>query len=507
MHEKNVGRRLSEQSLPLNERFATLLQLGLLTALAFLVMGYHPGAEDDAVYLAAVKVALQPRLYAHDADFVRLQTQATLFVPAMASFVRMTRIPLAWAELAWQVLSLFGILAGALAIARQLFREPRAHWAGVTLLALLFTMPVAGTALYIADQHLHPRNIATAVILFAVAGVMRRRIVRAVVLLCLAFLVHPIMAAFGASLCGSLAFTQSSRLLRRTRALKPAAMAVPLGWILEPPSASWRQALSTRDYYFLDRWHWYDWLGALAPLALFWSLHRWSSRTEDERLSRFALGVLLYGVFQQVAAILILENPALVRLTPLQPMRYLQLVYVLMVVIGGCLLGQHVLKGARWRWFALIVAGAIGMWVPQRVLFAGTEHIEWPGRVSRSEWLQAFAWIRQNTPEDAYFALDPKYLAATDNDAHGFRALAERSQLADAIKDPAVVTQVPRLGPEWVREQQALAGWDQFTVSDFIRLQAEFGVTWTLIKYPAAANLECVWHNAALTVCRIPTRH
>ena len=88
------------------------------------------------------------------------------------------------------------------------------------------------------------------------------------------------------------------------------------------------------------------------------------------------------------------------------------------------------------------------MLAAQRAEFSGSQHIEWPGRAPSNPWLQAFAWIRTNTPTDAYFALDPRYLEAPGEDYHSFRALAERSQMADAIKDTAVVTQVPELGSD-----------------------------------------------------------
>ena len=42
-------------------------------------MGYHPGIEDDSVYLSAVKSDLNPALYPHDAEFFRVQLEATLF--------------------------------------------------------------------------------------------------------------------------------------------------------------------------------------------------------------------------------------------------------------------------------------------------------------------------------------------------------------------------------------------------------------------------------------------
>lgn len=56
-------------------------------------MGYHPGIEDDSVYLAAVKSNMNPALYPHDAEFFRTQLQATLFDKWVAGFAYWTGIP------------------------------------------------------------------------------------------------------------------------------------------------------------------------------------------------------------------------------------------------------------------------------------------------------------------------------------------------------------------------------------------------------------------------------
>jgi hypothetical protein len=136
--------------------------------------------------------------------------------------------------------------------------------------------------------------------------------------------------------------------------------------------------------------------------------------------------------------------------------------------------------------------------------FNASPHIEWPGRQASNQWLQAFAWIRSNTPRDAYFALDPHYLEAPGEDYHGFRALAERSQLADAVKDAAAVTQVPELGPEWERQVGAEVKWSSFEAVDFERLKQEFGVDWVLVEREQEAGLNCRWHDDALAVCEIP---
>jgi hypothetical protein len=50
----------------------------------------------------------------------------------------------------------------------------------------------------------------------------------------------------------------------------------------------------------------------------------------------------------------------------------------------------------------------------------------------------------------------------------------------------------------------AQAGWPRFQIADFERLKAEFGVDWALVSYPAPPGLDCLWHNEALAVCRIP---
>ena len=279
---------------------------------------------------------------------------------------------------------------------------------------------------------------------------------------------------------------------------------MPLGWLFAPDTPSWRLALASRTYYSVYRWTWYEWLGALAPLLLFWLLWRGSQKHGEVRLSRFALAVFAYGVFQLVIAMLLLAPASLVRLTPLQPMRFLQLIYLFMALAAGGLLGRFLLRKQIWRWavYLLVING--GMFLVQWELIDDGAHIELPFMATANPWLQAFGWIRQNTPTDAYFALDPRYLAAPGEGFHSFRALAERSQLADGIKDTAVVMQVPSLAPTWHEQQLAQAGWKRFEFADFERLKMQFGVGWVLVSYPQPTGLDCRWHNDALAVCRLP---
>ncbi len=480
--------------------------LALLTLGAILVEGYHPGVEDDAVYLSAIRYRLNPALYPHDAHWFTLQMQASIFDRVMAAWVRLTHVPVGVSELLGQILAAFLLLWGCWALARRCFSSAAGQWAGVALVGVLFTLPVAGTALYIFDQYLHPRAIATALILAAIVAVLERRAGLAVALLLASVVVHPLMGAYGLSYCAILWVAGRPR--RRTPqplsvpASAMALVAVPM-WIFQGPSPAWRLALATRNYYFLGRWTWYEWLGAVAPVFILWSIARWGRRSGRAEIALLAGCAAVFAVFQLAVACVVLLTPGLVRLTPMQPMRYLHLVYILMAILGGGLIGEKLLRAHVWRWALLFVPLAFGMFRAQRSLFPGTEHLELPGAASSNPWLQAFAWVRHNTPLDAYFALDPYYMQLPDEDYHSFRALAERSELADAVKDAAVATQVPSLAPEWQQQTEAVAGWKHFQKADFLRLQQQLGVNWIVVQGSGVAGLDCPYRNREVAVCKL----
>ena len=251
-----------------------LARLALLTALAMLVQGYHPGLEDDAYYLAAIKNNLNPALFPHDADFFRVLFQATAFDKVIALSIRWTHIPLPWALFLWQVLATFLVLWGCWRIARRCFEEEYAQWAAVTMVAALLTLPASGTGLSLTDQHLHPRALATALILAAIVAVLDGRRVLAGVLLLLAFPLHLNMTPFGVSYCFFLGWNPKMWGQREAgnnlNAVAAGALLIPLGWMFEPATPTWRQAEATRSFYFLLQWHWYEWLGVVGPLILLW---------------------------------------------------------------------------------------------------------------------------------------------------------------------------------------------------------------------------------------------
>src|SRR5229473_4378743 len=146
--------------------FVVIVNLALLTALALLIHGYHPYAEDSEIYLPGVLKILDPSLFPANAEFFGQHAGHSLYPNLIACSVRATHLPLPWVAFLWHLASIFLLLAGAWRLAAALFEEARALWAAVALMAALLTLPIAGTFLYILDQFLNPRNLAALAVLF-----------------------------------------------------------------------------------------------------------------------------------------------------------------------------------------------------------------------------------------------------------------------------------------------------------------------------------------------------
>jgi len=477
--------------------FKTIAILLLFTLGAVAVAGYHPGVEDAEIYLPGILKLLNPGLFPYNQGFFASHARMTMFPNLIAASVRVSHLPLDYALLLWQLLAIFLLLLACWRIASMCFASQRAIWGGVALVAALLTIPVAGTSLYIMDQYLNTRSLSTPFILLAIASVVEGKWLRGLAWIVLTGFIHPLMVVFGAAYMFFVLWME-----HRERALLVACAVLPLG-LFPPVTEAYRQILDTRSYFFLLRWQWYEWLGIFAPLALLWWYGHVARRSGLRVLDRLCSALIFFELLFFVAALILTIPPQLAQLAELQPMRALQLVYILLFLFSGGLLAEWVLHHKLWRWLALFLPLCLGMWYAQRQLFPSTPHLELPWTRNNNQWVQAFRWIRDNTPTDAYFALDPMDMGLQGEDQHGFRAVAERSMLADALKDSGAASMFPQLAAEWQRQVSAEGGWNHFQAADFVRLKQEFGVTWVVLAHPVA-GLACPYSNGSLQVCQIP---
>lgn len=481
-----------------SSKWKVALGLGFLTLAALVIHGYHPYAEDAEIYLPGVEKILDPFLFPVGTEFFESHASLTLFPQLIATSVRLSRLSFGYALFIWHLASIFLLLLASWEIAGLCFDSRRARWGGTCLMAALLTLPVAGTALYVMDQYLNPRNLAAVAALFAVAKTAQHRYIRALLWLAFGALCHPLMTAFAFSYCVLL-------LVFERHELKYSGFAAvfPLSQLFATSSSAYHEAARFHGFHYITNWAWYEWLGIAAPVAIFW----WIAFQADSRglrnLARMCQALIVYDLAYFAAALVVSIPKQFETFARVQPLRSLHLLYMLLIIFGGGFIPEYVLKDRLWRWLALFLPLSAGMLFAQRGLFPGSPQVEWPWSAPKNSWEQAFLWIRQNTPANAVFAIDPLYIKIPGEDTVGFRALAERSRLADAYKDSGAVSMFPPLAEEWWQQYEAQKNWRNFNRDDFLRLREKYGVSWVVLQAPASGGLNCPYTNSAALVCEI----
>ena len=90
-----------------------------------------------------------------------------------------------------------------------------------------------------------------------------------------------------------------------------------------------------------------------------------------------------------------------------------------------------------------------------------------------------------------------------DEDQHGFRAISQRSLLADNVKDSGAVSMFPALAETWKQQVDAQRGWKGFQLADFQKLKTIYGVDWVVLEQPGVDGLACPYGNWRVRVCKI----
>jgi hypothetical protein len=498
--------------------------------------------------MAGVNRLLDPALYPHSTAFVLEPMRHSLFAPTVAAAVRLTRLSLPVVLLALHLASIWLTLFAAWMLAARCWPSRPARAGAVVLLACWLALPIAGTALLFMDPYATARSLSTPAMVLALACALdmtergspfnpqkrQRGLFLCAASLAVAAAMHPLMAAYalGATLM-LLAARAPNRTLRpcATAALAASALALAacLQAVARPESADTIRVALTRTYWFPAQWRWYELLGLAAPLAILSIFAfrkpgapsiahlrsgspasllagvRMGGMNEASRaLARMAVAV---GATSCLIALLFARAAAPTHLIArLQPLRAFQIVYLVLTLTLGATLGERLLRRIPWRWAAaILLLGGISF-AAGRIAFPNSNHLELPGTAPRNPWAQAFLWARDHTPKDALFALDADYINAPGEDAQCFRAIAQRSALADYSKDGGEASIAPELTAEWVRGQAAQQGLSAPSTSDAARLSElrPLGVSWVVLQAGASTRFDCPFANSAVKLCRLP---
>jgi len=477
--------------------------LGILSLCVFLLHGYHPYGEDGSIYVAEIEKQINGSLFHADASFIGAHASFSVFSSWMAKLVYVLHVPLPYLLLAVYLLSIAGFLLASYLLASRIFHSPSAWWGATLFAACCFTMPAAGTSQLLMDPYLTARSISTPLSLFAILGCLDRSWKRAALFSVLTIAVHPLTGIY---LIGYLVIFALLDRQRTGAAIGVCAAGFALCVLIKfidlrvPVSGVYREAVLSRNYYFLSRWHWYEIIGLIAPLILMALASR--MRTPSSLARTLCAACVLIGSTSLLASLCLVHANHPDLLMRLQVLKSFQMIYALGVILLGGFVFSSVWSRGRWIAVLLLLIAGAAMLVGDLQSYPASAHIEWPTGSSANPSEQAFYWIRSNTPPGAIFAAAPEIFHQPGGDSLGFRAISERSILTDT-KDEGLASLFPDIAPEWSRRASAELGLNQESDQERVQRLHDYGVNWVLLPAGSRTSFPCPYRNAAIAVCKL----
>ncbi len=478
--------------------------IGIVTALAILIHGYHPYIVDASIYVAGIKKRLHPDLFRQGGVFVAAHEKFSSFSFFMAELQRLTHLPLEVLLLSVYAALLFGFLAICFRLGRLLFENEAAGWGATLLTTACLPIPVAATALLLIDPYLTARSFSSFLSLLAILAYLESKKWLTGLACILTLLFHPQMGVLLCAFLLVLALVSGGRWRWLAAACTAALVACGTLYLLTrstPVTASYREAILSREFYFPTVWHWYEIVGLFAPVLLM----AWGAKRAglDAALGRLCLAGSIAGVTSCICVFCFVHPAGPYLLARLQLLRVYHILYALgAIMLGGLLAKRATGKLQTAAWYGVLAIIAAGMFLMQRQLFSALPDVELPGVAAQDPRQQGFVWIREHTSVAAFFAMDPKLLDFNDESAPGFRALTERSLLTD-VKDEGVASLLPSLAPAWAADRDRQISLDRHSDPERVQQLRGLGVDWILLSPQAATSLPCPFRNAAMKVCRL----
>jgi hypothetical protein len=469
--------------------------------------GYRYGASDQAFYVPATLLQLDPELFPRDRAVLSAQTRLTLVDEIIAGVVRLTGASLPTVFVTLYVAAL-ALLAWSLwHIGGRLYRE---RWTTIALLAA-FTLrhAIARSGTNTLEGYWHPRVLAFALGVTAILFFLRRGVAVPLALVTAALLVHPTTGLwFMAWLTVATAIGHAE--LRRY--LGGAAVvgvvlgtwmliAGPLAGRLRLMDPEWRQLLATKNYLFPLGWPIYAWVINLGYLPVIAWIYRRRRRLEQvdglERalvLGSTSLAVIFAGalVMQAVGVSLAIQ---------LQPARIfwmfdlLATVYAVWFLAEGwgppapARIGRRSLQLALVLLSLSLIRGVYGI--------AGAERPVYAFSVPDDDWGRVMAYAR-NTDKRSGWLADPLHAVLYGTSV---RVAGERDVFVEAVKDAALGMYDRDIAVRTARRVDTIGDFDTLSAADARRLAADYDLDYVVTEQHL--DLPLAFESGRLNVYRL----
>ena len=407
--------------------------------------GYRYGVADQAFYVPAVLRHLDPGLYPQDGWLIGSQAKLLVFDEVFAAINRGTGVPLPWLFFGGYAATMAALFGGVVAFGRTIYAS------GWTVAALVFAATlrhrITKTGANTLEGHFHPRMLAFAIGVFALAAVMRRRAAIAVGLVALAGVLHPTTAIWFAGWVG-VALMVNEPALRRPLAIAAVAAAIGAAIVLAtglmplslaPMDEQWMAAFAEKDYIFSTEWSLESWLlNLIYPVIIAIAyLARKRAGVAHPNEGGIVIGCLaLVGIFLVTLPFIALRSALIVQL---QISRVFWMADLLAIAYVVWAIAEAPAAARVPVWRAQALAVVLALVAAGRGWYVLT--VEHPGRplvelnLPADDWTDVGAWLRTHTPKNAQVLADP---------GHAFkygvslRVSAERDVFLEDVKDAAI---------------------------------------------------------------------
>jgi hypothetical protein len=465
--------------------------------------GYRYGISDQAFYASAVVKDLHPSFYPRDTPLIETQSNLMRYDEIIAGLSRLLGLDLPPLFFGIYVVTLVIMFVGAAAFARSLGLS----WWAVSILIVLLTLRhrIARTGANSLEGYMHPRELAFALGLVALAFLMRARPALVVIFLVLAACWHPTTALWFSIVCGVQVIARGAWNPKwmLIAALPIAGLVLwavlwgPLAGRLVTMDAAWLAVLADKDYLFPHQWPLYAWIANLAyPVIVSAIGHR-----------RKTLGVAVPGEWDLVVGLWVLVGIFLVSVpltiwhlalaVQLQITRVFWILDFVTSAYLGWWIADDVLRDRRRaRQIAVLVFAALAIGRGAYLAFfqGGRQLVTLS--LPRSRWIDAMEWLK-NQPSDLYVLADPghawKYGVSV-------RLAAEKDTLVEAGKDTALAIYDRNIAMKVADRLSAVSDFDRLTPASARALRTRYGLDVMIVEATRPLDLPELYRNPEFVI-------
>jgi len=452
--------------------------------------GYRYGVSDQAFYSASVLRSIDPSLYPKDTPLLEVQSRLMWSDEIIAGLARMTSIDLPGLYFLLYLVTLASLLAAAVAFGRA---ARFSAWA-IALLAILLTFRhrIAKTGANSLEGYMHPRMLAFALGVAALAATLRGRFGWAVAATIASFVWHPTTAVwFGIVVLAAACFdTRWRRPAIVAVALTAAAGALavfagPLAGRLVTMDRDWLAVLGDKDYLFPTDWPAYAWITNLAYPCVIVALYRRRVRRGDTVPGERAF---INGLLILTAVFLVSVPFTAARIALAVQSQSTRVFWVLDVVAIAYLAWWLTTDVARARTARLAVVGlflafSIGRGVYQLTAGDGGRElvrVDYPA----TPWMDAMRWL-ETQPASWHVLADPGHAWKYGVSA---RLAARKDTVLESGKDSALAMYDRAIAMRVAERTAALGSYPDMTTDHLRQLDARYAIDVAVVEAPLARH-------------------